>query len=50
MESLGVKWFLSPSVPAAAARRVDRLELLQEFQVEHCVEASSGAIYVDGRP
>jgi hypothetical protein len=36
MGSLGVKWFLSPSVPAAAARRVDRLELFEEFQVEHC--------------
>jgi hypothetical protein len=50
MGSFGVKWFLSRLFPAAAARRVDRLELLEEFQVEHCVEATSGTIYVDGRP
>ena len=33
MGLVGVKWFLSPSVPAVAARRVDRLEFLE---VEVC--------------
>ena len=29
MGLVGVKWFLSPSVPAVAARWVDRLELIE---------------------
>ena len=29
MGLVGVKWFLSPSVPTVASRRVDRLELLE---------------------
>jgi hypothetical protein len=29
MGAFGVKWFLSSAVPAVAARRVDRLELLE---------------------
>jgi len=33
----GVKWFLSSSVPAVAARRVDRLELL-EIELGDCLE------------
>ena len=32
-----VKWFLSSSVPAVAARRVDRLELL-EIELGNCLE------------
>ena len=29
MGLVGVKWFFSPSVPTVAARRVDRLKLLE---------------------
>ena len=37
MGLVGVKWFVSPSVPAVAARRVDRLEFL-EIEVGDCLE------------
>src|SRR6516162_9843817 len=37
MRAFGVKWFLSSSVPAVAARRVDRLELL-EIELGDCLE------------
>jgi hypothetical protein len=37
MGAFGVKWFLSPLVPAVAARRVDRLELL-EIEGGNCLE------------
>ena len=37
MGLVGVKWFLSSSVPAVAARRVDRLEFL-EIEVSDCPE------------
>ena len=34
MGLVGVNWFLSPSVPAVAARRVDRLECRRERAME----------------
>src|SRR5215469_9739460 len=37
MGLVGVKWFVSPSVPAVATRRVDRLEFL-EIEVGDCLE------------
>jgi hypothetical protein len=37
MGVFGVKWFLSSSVPAVAARRVDRVELL-EIELGNCLE------------
>jgi hypothetical protein len=37
MGAFGFKWFLSWSVPTVAARRVDRLELL-EIELGNCLE------------
>src|SRR5271156_735404 len=37
MGVFGVKWFLSSSVPAVAARRVDCVELL-EIELGNCLE------------
>jgi hypothetical protein len=48
MGLVGVKWFLSPSVPAVAARRVDRLELVgqsRSFKVVRQV-VEPGAVLV----
>jgi len=46
MGLVGVKWFLSPSVSAVAARRVDRLEFLEVEVGDRLELVEPGAVFV----